>query len=121
MTAESLYGRTDGGSRTSEDVRRTAVDGAVRRLAANADFREWLYHTLDDLCAFARDEGVLTDFGQGIRAAAAHVERGLLGTAEGTAMLADLARREIDERHAEIVAGTKHERDGNDNERQVLE
>lgn len=76
-----------------------AMADTVTRLAANADFRAWLRATLDDLCAYSRDEGLLTDFGQGIRASAARIENRLLASGEAVGMLADFARADYAAEH----------------------
>lgn len=81
------------------NLRVRAMADTVSRLAANADFRKWLRATLDDLCAYSRDEGPLTDFGQGIRASAARIENRLLASEEAVEMLADFARADYAAEH----------------------
>lgn len=92
----------------AEVVEATAKDAQARermaRLAGSADFADWLFDVLDDLCGFARDEGMLTDFGQGIRAAANHIRNSLLITEEGMKLLGELTRREIEESYARAKA-----------------
>lgn len=90
-------------------IRTLAWRTTVARLATNHDFREWIYETLDQLCAFARDEGVLTDFGQGIRAAASRIRNGLLEADEGVALMTDLAAREFADYHANVVRSEQRE------------
>ncbi len=76
----------------------------IARLAENADFADWLYGVLDDLCGFARDEGMLTDFGQGIRAAANHIRNSLLVDENGMRLLVRLTEREIEVEYARAKA-----------------
>ena len=76
----------------------------MARLAGSADFGDWLFAVLDDLCGFARDEGMLTDFGQGIRAAANHIRNSLLITEEGMELLCELTRREVEKSYVQQIS-----------------
>ncbi len=96
----------DGKRKAGKDPR-IAKAAALDRLAKVPEFREWAFAMLDDLCAYARDEGMLTDFGQGIRAAAAHIKNGMLVSAGASAMLADFARMELMAAHEAAKNGLK--------------
>lgn len=93
-----------------------AMDGAARakrrdlvaRLVANADFREWLYGELDNLCAFDGVGAQLTEFGMGIRATAHEIIERLLVAGEGAQMMADFAARNFKARHEGLVRATKN-------------
>ena len=89
-----------------------ARSAALDRLAATPEFRQWCYGMLDDLCAYSRDEGMLTDFGQGIRAAANHIKSGMLISKGAAEMLADFAKAELMAAHASArkALGTSKER-----------
>ena len=112
--ADRLFGRTDGARDGGEGARLRRRREVVARLCGSADFREWLRDALDDLCAYERDEGRLTDFGQGIRAAANRLRNRLLVAREAVGMLADFAREDYAAYH-EALAG--EERQENDDER----
>lgn len=86
-------------SAADANLRVRVMADTVTRLAKNTDFRAWLRATLDDLCAYSRDEGLLTDFGQGIRASAARIENRLLASGEAVGMLADFARADYAAEH----------------------
>lgn len=85
---------------------------AQSRLCENGDFKAWLYATLDDLCLFARDEGMLTDFGQGIRAAANRIKNRLLESAEGVDALCEMARKDFNLTHEAFREAEKKAKDG---------
>lgn len=91
-------------TRTDERTRARLRRETVARLTESPDFRSWLYDALDDLCLYARDEGVVSEFGQGIRAAANRVKTRLLVARESVGMLADFERRALEESHAAIAA-----------------
>lgn len=80
----------------------------IARLAANADFREWLYGELDNLCAFDGVAAQLSEFGQGIRATAHEIVERLLVAGEGAQMMADFAARNFKARHEGFVRAAKN-------------
>jgi len=101
---DKLFGRSDAKRDDLVSVRNRARRDAVSRLCDNADFRTWLFDTLDDLCLFSRDEGLVTDFGQGIRAAANRIRNRLLESPEAVKVLTDFAHKELSAYHAGVAA-----------------
>lgn len=72
---------------------------AAKSLCGSVYFREWLYDTLDDLCLYAGDTGLVTEFGQGIRAAANRIKDRLLESPEAVEMFTEMAKRHYSEKH----------------------
>ncbi|MBP5791800.1 MAG: hypothetical protein J6W80_06065 [Kiritimatiellae bacterium] len=82
-----------------------AIDEAVDRrlkeredidaLATQNAFVRVIGAMLDDLCLFALDTGLLSEYGQGIRAAANRIKERLLVSKKGAEMLAKLAAEEL--------------------------
>lgn len=89
---------------TEATAKATQARERIARLSGAADFADWLFDVLDDLCGFARDEGMLTDFGQGIRAAANHIRNSLLVDENGMKLLCELTRREVEKSYAQAKA-----------------
>lgn len=66
---------------------------SLSRLVADADFRDWLFDALVELCAFCDDLAPVDPFNAGKRAAAAYIRRTLLAADGAPQLLADLDRR----------------------------
>lgn len=66
---------------------------SASRLAANADFRDWLFDALVQLCAFGDDMTPVDPFNAGKRAAGAFLRRSLLVAEGGPQLFADLDKR----------------------------
>ena len=94
------------GSRAKVRARRAAAAALCR----NGYFKTWLGDVLDDLCLFEREEGMLTDFGQGIRAAANRIKNRLLEVPESVEMLADLSKKQLADAHTAMMSAEREER-----------
>ena len=82
---------------------------AASALCRNGYFKTWLGDVLDDLCLFEREEGMLTDFGQGIRAAANRIKNRLLEVPESVEMLAELSKKQLADAHTAMMSAEKEE------------
>lgn len=94
------------GSRVKVRARRAAAAALCR----NGYFKTWLGDVFDDLCLFEREEGMLTDFGQGIRAAANRIKNRLLEVPESVEMLAELSKKQLADAHTAMMSAEKEER-----------
>lgn len=112
---DAIYRRARAEAASAERRERSfARRAAADRVAQNEDFGEWLYAVLDDLNAFAEDEGLLTEFGQGIRAAASRIRNRLAETDAGAALMCRFATRAIMERHDDFKKGLNKEKERNE-------
>lgn len=108
MRTDGIFSaRTDPGAdekaRRDAELRRRNLREAVSRLAASADFRLWLYATLDDLRYFDRDEHPVDDFGQGFRYAAHRIANRIIDSREGADMIAQMHRANIADAHRSLA------------------
>lgn len=101
-----VFDRKDAGeaAQAKKTARRREL---VARLCANADFREWLYGELDNMCAFDGVTATLTEFGMGVRATAAEIVARLLISSDAVRMLGAFAQRSFESRHEGIAASLK--------------
>ena len=90
-------------ARREAELRRRNLREAVSRLAANSDFRLWLYATLDDLRYFDRDERPVDDFGQGFRYAAHRIVNRIVDSREGADMMAQMHRANLADAHRALA------------------
>ncbi len=95
--------------RQEAEERRATLREAVGRLAANADFRLWLYATLDDLRLFDLDERPVDEFGQGFRYAAHRILNRLLDSREGADMAAGMYGKNLADVHRALAATRQEE------------
>ena len=91
-------------------VQTRARRAAAAALCRNGYFKTWLADVLDDLCHFERDEGMLTDFGQGIRAAASRITNRLLEVPESVEMLAEISKKQFADAHQAMMSAEREER-----------
>ena len=91
-------------------VQTRARRAAAAALCRNGYFKTWLADVLDDLCHFERDEGMLTDFGQGIRAAANRITNRLLEVPEAVEMLSDLTKKQLADAHTAMMSAEREDR-----------
>ena len=78
---------------SSVDVAVERRRSTVERLMKNADFKEWFFGTMVELCAFGDDLAPVDEWHQGLRAAAAFMRRSLLISDDAPEFLAQLDRR----------------------------
>lgn len=90
--------------RNEAERRRATLREAVGRLSANADFRLWLYATLDDLRFFDLDERPVDEFGQGFRYAAHRIVNRILDSREGTDMVAGMHKANLASVHKALAS-----------------
>lgn len=103
MTERDVIAKGDGRTFADTAARGQAADEAWRswarrrdslsRLVGSADFRDWLFDALVQLCAFGDDLTPVDGFNAGKRAAAAYLRRTLLAADGAPQFLADLDRR----------------------------
>lgn len=72
--------------------RKSTVEGLIE----NADFKEWFFGTMVELCAFGDDLSPVDEWHQGLRAAAAFIRRSLLIADGAPEFLAQLDKRYFD-------------------------
>jgi hypothetical protein len=102
---ERLFGRTE--PKKDSGIRYRNRQEVISRLCGNADFRAFMFDVLDDLCLYASDEGILTEFGQGIRAAANRIKNRMLISKDAVKVLADFATKELTAIHKGIADAQK--------------